>query len=187
MAWLQAVVFRIGNEEFALDISCCQRVIAGGRVAALPEAPDWVAGVLALPRKVLPVLDLRGKLSGAAAEAAAKCHPLSVAHCLYSAHFILVVKAAKGDTYLGEEEIGLVVDQASEVAKFQPEQVEPVPDYIVEIGADYIAGIIRLGARAVPLLDLEKLFSRLSEGRLEELVQLLGRAKCDRLPPGCDT
>jgi purine-binding chemotaxis protein CheW len=150
MAWRQVVVFRVGGEEFAIDIKFCQRVVAACEVASLPEAPDWVAGVIGLRDKVLPVLDLRKKLGAPSCARAGS---------------ILVVK-------LFEQEVGLIVDSTSEVARFAADALEPVPDYITDLGVDWLVGVIRLERRVIALLDLEKVLARDQMCEFEEVVRL---------------
>src|SRR3972149_1435736 len=56
---LQLVTFRLGNEEFSLDILRVQEIIRQMEITRVPKAPDFVEGVINLRGKVIPVLDLR--------------------------------------------------------------------------------------------------------------------------------
>ncbi|HXI10918.1 MAG TPA: chemotaxis protein CheW, partial [Thermodesulfobacteriota bacterium] len=56
---LQLVTFRLGNEEFSLDILKVQEIIRHMDLTRVPKTPDFVDGVINLRGRVIPVLDLR--------------------------------------------------------------------------------------------------------------------------------
>jgi purine-binding chemotaxis protein CheW len=56
---LQLVTFRLGKEEYSVDILSVQEIIRHMELTAVPKAPEFVDGVINLRGKVIPVLDLR--------------------------------------------------------------------------------------------------------------------------------
>lgn len=147
---LQLVTFRLGGEEYAVDILKVQEINRMVDITAVPNAPSYVEGVINLRGKVIPVINLRKKFSLDAKE-------------LDSHSRIMVVDI--GTT------IGLIVDSVSEVLRLPSDTVEPPPPMTGSIGSEYIRGIGKLEDRLLILLDIERLI-----GKAEE-AQLIGAAK----------
>ncbi|MEK6531035.1 MAG: chemotaxis protein CheW, partial [Deltaproteobacteria bacterium] len=64
----QLVTFRLGNEEYSLDILKVQEIIRHMELTRVPRTPEFVDGVINLRGKVIPVLDLRRRFGLQAAE-----------------------------------------------------------------------------------------------------------------------
>ena len=56
---LQIVSFKVGNEEFGLDILRVQEIIRLQDLTRVPNSPDFVDGVINLLGKVIPIIALR--------------------------------------------------------------------------------------------------------------------------------
>jgi purine-binding chemotaxis protein CheW len=59
---IQVVIFRIADQEFALDIFQIERILRYEKPAQLPSAPDYLEGVVQYGESVVPVVDLRKRL-----------------------------------------------------------------------------------------------------------------------------
>ena len=64
----QMVVFKIGREDFALDILRAKEVVIRCEITPIPEAAESVEGILNLRGNLVPVLDLRKRLRAARGE-----------------------------------------------------------------------------------------------------------------------
>lgn len=133
---LQLVSFRLGNEEYSLDIHKVNEINRMMPITAVPNAPEHVEGVVNLRGKVIPVVNLRRKFGLPAKEADARSR-------------IIVVDVGTA--------AGLVVDSVSEVLRISAETVEPPPPMALGIGSEYIRGIGKLNDRLLILLDIERL------------------------------
>lgn len=133
------VVFKIGPEEFAIDITLTKEIVTMRPITPIPETLDYVTGVMNLRGNLVPVLDLRKRLRAGG----------DGAHAAQDDVRIIVCK-------LENKQTGLIVDGASEVVRVTDDMVEAPPDVITEIGADYISGVINLRGRFITVLDLEK-------------------------------
>jgi purine-binding chemotaxis protein CheW len=134
---LQLVSFKIGSEEYGIDILKVQEINRMPEITKVPQAPHYVDGVINLRGKVIPIINTRRK-------------------------FNLDEKANDKDTRIvvvdiTGEVIGLVVDSVNEVLRIPSSIVEPPPHVTVDSGADYITGVARLEDRLLILLDLGKL------------------------------
>jgi purine-binding chemotaxis protein CheW len=159
----QLVVFRIGDEEFAVDIRLTKEIVVMREITSIPQTLAFVEGVMNLRGNLVPVLDLRKRLRAGRVEA-------------HSERRIIIA-------LLDGKQMGLIVDAASEVVRASEEMIEPPPDLIREIGADYIEGIINLNNRFITLLDLNKALAGEIENELEEVMQLVSSESLGRLEP----
>jgi purine-binding chemotaxis protein CheW len=149
----QLVVFGVGSGEFALDILLTKEVVDMREITAVPETPDYVEGVMNLRGSLIPVLDFRKRLRAGKSAAGAGVR--------------IIVANLEGKM------VGLIVDKASEVIRVEAAMVEPVPDIINEVGADYISGVINTGDRFITLIDLKKALSGEVVCELERVIEIL--------------
>ncbi len=146
---LQLVSFKLGDEEFGVDIMQVQEIIRMQNITSVPNAPDFVEGVINLRGRVIPIIDLRKRFG-----LEQKDHD--------KATRIIVVK-------VDEITVGLVVDEVSEVLRIPKETVEPPPPIVAGVESEYISGVGKLEDRLLILLDLSKTLSKEEKASLEML------------------
>lgn len=137
---LQLVTFRLGNEEFSLDILRVQEIIRHMELTRVPRTPDFVDGVINLRGRVIPVLDLRKRFGLPSDERTNETR-------------IIVVD-------VDNKTVGLKVDAVSEVLRLPADTVEPAPAIVTGVESDYIKGVGKLEGRLLILLDVEKILTR---------------------------
>jgi purine-binding chemotaxis protein CheW len=135
---LQLVTFRLGEEEYGLDILKIQEVNRWSAVTAMPNTPHYFDGVINLRGRVIPVVNLR-KMFGMPFDHAEDCR-------------IMVVNAC-GKT------VGLIVDAVSEVLRIPANTIETPPDLGVRTSNAYVTGIGKLENRLLLLIDIELLLA----------------------------
>lgn len=135
---LQLVSFRVGDEEFGLDILRVQEIIRIQPLTRVPNLPDYIDGVFNLRGKVIPVIGLRRRL-GLEKQAPDK-------------QTRIVVVDVHNLT------LGFIVDSVSEVLRIHGDTVEPTPR-LGKTERDYISGVGKLDSRLLLLIDLEQLMS----------------------------
>jgi purine-binding chemotaxis protein CheW len=134
-----------------MDISLAKEVVPLTDLTPIPDAPEFVGGLMNLRGALLPVLDLRKRLrAGTSSSVEPK---------------IIVVNL---DGML----TGLVVDGACEVRAVDEKEIEPPPDVIREVGADYVAGVLHLPDRVITLIDVGRAFEA-DSASLEEVIKLI--------------
>lgn len=146
---LQLVSFKIGSEEYGIDILKVQEINRMPDITKVPQAPHYVDGVINLRGKVIPIINTRRKFN-----LEEKDHDKDTR--------IVVVD-------INGEVIGLVVDSVNEVLRIPSSIVEPPPNVTVDSGANYITGVARLEDRLLILLDLRKLIGETNQV-LEEIT-----------------
>ena len=135
---LQLVTFKLGNEEFGIDIKKVQEINRMIEITKIPNAPAHVEGVVNLRGKIVPIVSLRTKLGFEEVERD-------------KATRIMVVEI-EGSV------LGFIVDSVSEVLRIHDPKVEPTPSITSGSDSMYIEGVINLSDRILILLDLNTLF-----------------------------
>ena len=146
---IQLVAFRLGGRDFAVNIFQVERILRYQEPAPLPQAPDFLEGVVQYGDAVVPVVDLRKRVN--------------VDAPVEDETRIMILE-------LESERIGVVVDAVLEVLKVNAERVTPPPKIVQGLAAKYISGMVSLEDRTVVVLAAGKLLS--SKERVE-----LGKAK----------
>ena len=132
--------FFLSREEYGVDVRLVQEIMRVSEITQVPRAPGFIKGVINLRGRIIPVVDLKRKLNlGDVDEAARQAR-------------IVVVKVR-------ERLVGLLVDGASQVLKVPVASIEPPPEEVVEIDANYIRGVAKLERRLIILMDLPKVLA----------------------------
>jgi purine-binding chemotaxis protein CheW len=135
---IQVVVFRVGPQEFALDILQVERILRYQTPAHLPKAPDFLEGVVRYEGGVVPVVDLRKRL-----EVAAEVRD--------ETRLMVVL--------LDEQRVGMLVDEVREVVRVDSTTITAPPPMVRGLAAAYIAGIIARGERTIVVLNAGRLLT----------------------------
>ncbi len=129
---VQLVTFRVGPQEFALQILQVERILRYQRPAPLPKAPAFLEGVVSYDGAAVPVVDLRKRLE----------LPAPV-----DEETRIMVLA------LEDQRIAVVVDQVREVIRVDSTTIAPPPPVVRGLAAPYIAGLVTRGDRTVVVLQ----------------------------------
>ena len=139
---LHLVTFRVGSELFGVPISVVQEIVRVPAIAQIPQAPDFVAGVINLRGRIITVVDLHKRLNYAASDS----------HSRAKLSRILVVEV-EGRL------IGVIVDEVREVIKLPTQQVGPAPQMVAGLSNQYIIGVGKLTDDLLILIDIEKVLT----------------------------
>ncbi|GEM_PF-241925 len=143
----QLVTFHLDGEEFAVEILKVQEIIRRIDPTRVPNAPDFVDGVINLRGKVVPVICLRKRFGLPAPENTAAAMGR-----------IVVVE-------VGGTVAGLAVDSVSEVLRLPEDTVEP-PPRLAKVDRDYVCGVGKLQDRLLILLDVDRILSEAEKSAL---------------------
>jgi len=134
----QFVVFRVGSEEYGVQIDRVQEIRSWQPVTRLPNAPQKVLGIVNLRGVVIPVFDMRSCF-GLEPTAPGKSN-------------VVIITAVHDDT------IGMLVDTVSDIVDVDAAQIQPAPSLSEAAIEDSISGIVTVDDRMLILLDIEHLF-----------------------------
>ena len=132
---IHLVVFRRERQLYALPLSNVERALRMVAITSVPEAPAWVAGVISVHGRVIPVLDLRQRFGRSPKEP----HPDDR----------LLIMQAQGQT------VALIVDEVTEVLEVPAHQVEPSSKLLP--GIQPLAAVIRRDADLILVLEATQL------------------------------
>ena len=131
------VAFRIGVQEFCIDIMSVREIRGWTPATALPHAPSYVRGVINLRGSVLPIVDLAERLGFPPIEATAR-------------QVIIVVQ-------IGGQIIGLLVDAVSDILTQSTDAIQPTPDVATDLVKSFVRGVLAVDGRMISLIELDSL------------------------------
>jgi purine-binding chemotaxis protein CheW len=137
---LQLVGFRVGKETFGVPIHLVHEIVRLPEITAVPDAPDYIEGVINLRGKIVSIVDLRKRFGETRIEASRK-------------NRILVAE-------IENKMVGLIVDAASEVIRVPESEIEAPPEVFQESEVKYVTGVGKLNGRLVILIDLTKILQK---------------------------
>jgi purine-binding chemotaxis protein CheW len=145
LALSEFLAFKLGNEEYGIDILRVQEIRSFERPTRMANAPEHILGVVNLRGVIVPIVDMRIKFKLSAVN--------------YDTFTVVIV------LNIGTLVVGMVVDGVSDVITLSPEQLRPVPELSSSIASDHLLAIGSLENRMLILIDIEKLMNS-SEMRL---------------------
>jgi purine-binding chemotaxis protein CheW len=133
---LQIVSFRVGAEEFGLDILRVQEIIRHQHLTRVPNSPEFVDGVINLRGKVIPVVALRKRfgITEEPADGQARIVVLEIKNAI----------------------LGFIVDSVPEVVRICSVAVLP-PPRLGTVEREYVSGVVKLDDRLLILLDVDRI------------------------------
>ena len=135
---IEILTFKLFREEYAFKISQLKEILKFQRITTVPKMPDYVVGITSLRGKVIPVIDLRTKVSSGADLPG-----------LSSRMKILVMKGPKGL-------IGAIVDKVLGVVRIAKSEILPPPSHLTEEQLKFIDGVAIIDKRFVSILNMEE-------------------------------
>ena len=133
------LTFRLGDEEYGIDILKVQEIRGYENPTRIANAPHFLKGVVNLRGTIVPIVDLRMRFGCSQAE--------------YNSFTVSII------LHIGQRTIGVVVDSVSDVMEIPAESLRPAPDMSSAIDAAYIRGLAQVGERMVILLDIESMLT----------------------------
>jgi purine-binding chemotaxis protein CheW len=118
---VQLCTFRVGGEDYAIDIMRVREIIPPMPVTAVPRAPAFVEGVVRLRGEVIPILDVRRRLGVAEAAPTRRTK------------YLIVNVAGR--------RLGLVVDEVTEVLRLPRSEIRPAPALVGGDGPRFFLGV----------------------------------------------
>jgi purine-binding chemotaxis protein CheW len=133
----ELIAFRIGVQEFCVDIMSVREIRGWTPATALPQSPGFVRGVINLRGAVLPIVDLAARLGFPPAEPTAR-------------HVIIVAQIAS-------QVVGLLVDAVSDILTVTDDIVQPTPDVASDMAKTFVRGVLAVEGRMISLIALDNL------------------------------
>ena len=138
------LTFRLGAEEYGIDILKVQEIRSYEQPTRIANAPAFIKGVVNLRGVIVPIVDLRLKLACETAE--------------YNSFTVVIVLNVKGRV------VGAVVDSVSDVLALDKDTIKPAPEMSSAVDSGFITGIGSVGDRMLILMDIEGLMASAEMG-----------------------
>ena len=149
----QYLSFSLGQEDFAIPLGSVFEINGLTAITSVPQTPDFIAGVINLRGKIIPVVNLRVKLGmGAIAHTKETC--------------VIIADA-------GGRHVGMIVDSVKEVLDLHADKIAPKPQMGGEEHASFITGMAKIEGRVTIMMDTN---SVLSFADLQELGNVTAKA-----------
>ena len=132
----ELISFRIGAQEFCVDIMEVREIRGWTPATALPQAPAFVRGVINLRGAVLPIVDLGARLGLGTADPTAR-------------HVIIVAQVQN-------QVVGLLVDAVSDILTVTDDMIQPTPDVASEMVRTFVRGLLAIDGRMVSFISLDR-------------------------------
>jgi purine-binding chemotaxis protein CheW len=143
------LTFRLGAEEYGIDILKVQEIRSYESPTRIANAPPFIKGVVNLRGVIVPIVDLRLKLSCETAE--------------YNSFTVVIVLNVKGRV------VGAVVDSVSDVLALDKDTIKPAPEMSSAVDTSFITGIGSVAERMLILMDIEGLMASEEMGLINSL------------------
>ncbi len=134
----ELIAFRIGEQEFCVNIMSVREIRGWTPATPLPHAPPHVLGVINLRGAVLPIVDLSARLG-------MKPSQPTVRH-------VIIVTQAKSQV------VGLLVEAVSDILTITDDNIQPVPEVSSDLEKQYARGILAIEKRMICMIELDALF-----------------------------
>lgn len=146
---LQLVSFYLEKEEYGVDILKVREINKMMQLTKVPNAPEYIEGVINLRGKIIPVVDLRTKLGMSRRE--------------QDIHSRIIVVDVEDKT------LGFIVDRVSEVLRIPKSVTEAPPAIVSGVDSEYITSVGKLDDRLLILLDLNKVFNDKEKEKIDAI------------------
>lgn len=147
MSERQYVIFKLENEEYAVDIMNVKEISEYMECTKVPNSPNFIKGIINYRGNVVPVINLREKFD--------------MPSVSITPNTRIIIFG------LNNKQVGLLVDDASQVLTIDDKKIEDAPNIIMGSEDKFISGIGKIENRMVIILDLENLLSEEEKKRIE--------------------
>ena len=149
----QLVTFQLGEELYGINIMDVKEIVRVQNIRAIPNAPTYVEGIFNLRSEIIPIINLHKRFH-------LKKLATSEEDELLSGFVILDIDGMK---------LGIIIDRISRVITIEKEDIQPPPQMLTGIGAEYIRGVVRQEHGYLIILNIRDLFNPKELQKIAEL------------------
>ncbi|KUP07128.1 chemotaxis protein CheW [Bacillus coahuilensis p1.1.43] len=141
---VKVIVFQLAYKEYAVPVEQVRSIEKLMPFTRVPRTESFVKGVVNLRGLVTPIIDLRDRFE------------LEVTPYDENTRIIIIS--------LTDKEVGLIVDAANDVIDLQSDEIEPQPEVVGTVKAEFISGVAKIDRRLLLLLQLDRILTPLNQG-----------------------
>ena len=144
------LAFKLGSEEYGIDILKVQEIRGYESVTRIANAPDYIKGVVNLRGTIVPIVDMRIRFN--------------LGEPSYDQFTVVII------LNIANRIVGMVVDSVSDVITLTQEQIRPAPEMGTVFDSNYLIGLGTVDERMLILIAIDKLMSSADMGLIEQLA-----------------
>ncbi|HCW53656.1 MAG TPA: chemotaxis protein CheW [Clostridium sp.] len=133
---MQIVVFKLGDEHFAVETDRVQSINDIMSITRVPKAPKYIKGLINLRGSIKSLVDLNLLLN--------------VSHGNEQNNIIILT--------VEDEEIGILVDEVEEVLDIEEKNIQKL-DKDADKSQPYIKGILNYDNKLLTIIDIDKILN----------------------------
>jgi purine-binding chemotaxis protein CheW len=145
--------FSISNEFFAIPISKVLEILPLNQLTLVPNAPDFIKGILNFRGAIVPVINLRKRFNFVRQEV--------------DGNMVVVVEVIHGDKPVL---MGLLVDEVTDVIEFEYKDIRSVPETGIKYNPEFLEGFIETNGKFTMVLDLDRVLSITELTEIKQVV-----------------
>lgn len=131
----ELIAFRVGAQEFCVNIMAVCEIRGWTAATALPQAPRFMRGVINLRGTVLPIIDFAARIGLPTTEPTAR-------------HVVIVAQ-------INHQQVGLLVDAVSDILTVRDESIQATPDIASDLVKQFVRGLLPVDGRMISLISLD--------------------------------
>ncbi|MFZ1987137.1 MAG: chemotaxis protein CheW [Desulfatitalea sp.] len=137
---IQMVGFRLAGELFGVDILMVQEILKQIPITKIPDSPDFIAGIINLRGRIIPIIDLRKRL-----------YLKETGPAIEEEGWTLILNA-------GGRVTGFIVDHVTHVIKLPAGTIQPPTEKVASaLKSDYLSGVCMLEEQPMAILDFNRI------------------------------
>ncbi len=148
---VQAITFQLDREMYGIDVHQIKEIIKIKEYVKVPNAPDYIEGVINLRGQITPIVDLR-KIFG-------------MEHKEFDDNSRIIMVEFESDV------VGLIVDCVVGVVTVPIGEIVKSPSIAMSANNSFISGIIKSEDNLTILIDVVRLLSERCQGRAEANIK----------------
>lgn len=150
MAFLQPIVFKLGNENYGINIAYVNAIEHDQEIVRVPNSSGNIKGIINLRGEIIPVVDLKSKFNSANKEMAANSQ--------------LIIVQNNG------RKIAIEVDAVEKIQNLEEKDIVNMPTIAKGEGVDYFSTVAKVDGQLIIMIEPEKLLSETESSVVDSLV-----------------
>lgn len=146
----EVLTFKLGSEEYGIDILKVQEICGYDAVTRIANVPDFIKGEINLRGVIVPIVDMRIRFN--------------LGMPTYDELTVVII------LNIDNRIVGMVVDSVSDVVTLIPDQIKPAPEMGSPLDTRYLVGLGVIEQRMLILIDIDQLLSSAEMGLVERLA-----------------
>ncbi|HOT14187.1 MAG TPA: chemotaxis protein CheW [Bacteroidales bacterium] len=152
--------FVVGEEQFAVNVTKVLEVLQKQTITKVPNAPDFIKGIINFRGEVVPVFEMRVKFNLAERDET-------------KGYVIIILDLQSGEETI---RIGAIADKVRDVITLNDSDIKPVPAMNKDFNTEFLQGIVKLNDKFILLLNVDKVFTSNQLQQLHDSSEVLKNA-----------